>query len=198
MNANFNNLPEEGKQLEENNDSNSDSLNNVPVKEPPTKDELITIMKLKNKIIRYKTTFPHIFEKNFSYKFENLDNLSIQDLERLILELSIMVNTQSASGLTKTIYFESVRVAEIVSPYANIQIQGLYTALQQNQGVIDCLNELSLKYEDSTHIEPELRLFYMTLMSAIQIHKLNSSGNTINNFLKKQIPENKTDKYKDL
>lgn len=196
----FNDLPIEG-----NNENLSKNQENIEIPQmeeeliqPPSKDDMIVSMKLKNKIMRYKTSFPHIFEKNFAYKFEHLDEMTNQELENLILELSIMVNSQNSTALTQTIYFEGIRVVEILSPMANIQIQGLHQALKQNQSVIDCLNEISLKYEDATHTEPEIRLVYATIMTAVSLHKLNSSDRTIDNFLQKQLPKETLEKYNDL
>lgn len=203
------NIPENNN----NNGNEFDELKNdsaiedgQPTPEAPPEPELtpeerhkliLDKMKLKNKILRYKELFPGIF-KNFDYRIQDLDQMEIRDLEYLLEELSVCVNTRNTSGLTKMLYFESVRIVEGTGSMVGLQINGLAEALKQNQAVHDVLNELSLKYENDCFMQPEVRLAYLTATTVLSLHKLNSSGNTINNYLSSKVPDNLVNDYKDL
>ncbi len=170
----------------------------VPELTPEERHKLILDkMKLKNKILRYKELFPHLLQ-NFQYRIEDLDQMEIKDLEYLLEELSVAVNTRNSSGLTKILYFESMRIVEGTSTYVGLQVNGLAEALKQNQAVHDVLNELSLKYESDMYMAPEVRLAYLTATTVLSLHKLNSTGSTINNYLSSKVPENLQKEYKDL
>lgn len=159
--------------------------------------KMIERMKLKNKIMRYRELFPH-YLSHFEYRIEEIDRMSEREMEFLIEELSVAVNTRNSSGLTKMLYFESCRFLEVGGSMAGLQVAGLSEALKQNQAIHDVLNELSLKYESDMFMQPEIRLAYLTLTTAVSLHKLNSSGNVISGFLKKEVPKNIADEYKDL
>jgi hypothetical protein len=159
--------------------------------------KMIDRMKLKNKIMRYRELFPHHLA-HFEYRMEEIDKMSEREMEFLIEELSIAVNTRNSSGLTKMLYFESCRFLEIGGAMAGMQIAGLSEALKQNQAIHDVLNELALKYESDMFMQPEIRLAYLTCTTAVSLHKLNSTSNTINGFLQKEVSKNITEEYKDL
>ena len=158
---------------------------------------MIEKQKLKNKVLRYKELFPH-YMRNIEFKLEDLDNLDIEQLENLIEELSVVVNTRNSSNLTQMLYFTTTSVFETTSTRFGMQVNGLTEALKQNQAVIDCLNELSLKYENDMYMAPEVRLGYLTAQTVLQLHNLNKSGNTISNYLNKKVPDEIVNKYKDL
>lgn len=158
---------------------------------------LIDKMKLKNKLLRYKELFPHLLQ-HFTYRIEDLDNMDIKQLEYLLQEISIAVNTRNSSGLTKMLYFESLRFVEIGSSVLGLKIAGLQQALKENQAVHDCLNELSLKYESDMYMSAEVRLAYLTCTSILSLHKLNSTKSVIDNFLEEKIPEEIKKEFNDL
>lgn len=94
-------------------------------------------MKLKNKIMRYRELFPH-YLSHFEYRIEEIDRMSEREMEFLIEELSVAVNTRN-SGLTKMLYFESCRFLEVGGSMAVLQVffAGLSEALKQNQAIHD-------------------------------------------------------------
>lgn len=159
--------------------------------------KMIERMKLKNKIMRYRELFPHHLA-HFEYKMQEIDAMSEREMEFLIEELSVAVNTRNSSGLTKMLYFESCKFLEVGGTMVGMHITGLSEALRQNQAIHDVLNELSLKYESDMFMMPEIRLAYLTCTTAISLHKLNSNANIIGDFLKKEVPKSMTDEYKDL
>lgn len=159
--------------------------------------KMVERMKLRNKIMRYREMFPKYLE-HFEYRIEDLDNMTEGEMEFLIEEMSVAVNTRNSSGLTKMIYFESCRVLEIGGSFVNLQLEGLSNALSQNQAIHDVLNEISLKYESDMFMAPEVRLGYLTLTTALSLHKLNSSQNTINRFLSKTIKKEELKDFDDL
>lgn len=156
--------------------------------------KMIDRMKLRNKIMRYRELFPKYLEH---FEFD-LETMSESEMEILIEEMSVAVNTRNSSGLTKMIYFESVKIAEVGGSLVGLQINGLSEALQQNAAIHDVLNEISLKYENDMYMAPEIRLAYVTLTTALSLHKLNSSQNTISNFLNKPIKKNDLGEFDDL
>lgn len=153
--------------------------------------------KLVSKILRYRELFSHHLSA-YDFKLETLDKLEIRELEYLLQEISVIINTRNSSGLTKILYFESVGICEKLAPVLGLKLGGLKEALSQNQQIHDVLNELSLKYETDMYLAPELRLAYITSSSIIQLHKLNSSKNVLDSFLKANIPKEKMEEYKDL
>lgn len=156
---------------------------------------LIEKIKLKGKILRYKELFPHLLQ-NFNYRIEDLDKLETNELSYLLEEISIAVNTRNSSGLTKMLYFESLKVVEVTSRLVGLKIDGLQAALKDSQAIHDCLNELSLKYENDMYMAPEVRLAYLTGSTILQLHKLNSTKSVVQNFLNE--PVKNPDEYKDL
>lgn len=190
---------------------NFDQLNDIEQQEEPEPQQnpldamseeerqvyIIEKMKLKNKLLRYKELFPHLLQ-NFNYRIEDLDRLEIKELQYLLEEISIAVNTRNSSGLTKILYFESLRVVEIGSRFVGLKIDGLQEALKQNQAIHDCLNEISLKYENDMYMSPEVRLAYLTSTTILGLHKLNSTKNVIDTFLNDKIPEKIAEEYNDL
>jgi hypothetical protein len=48
------------------------------------------------------------------------------------------------------------------------------------------------------YLSPEVRLAFLTSSTILQLHKLNSNKNVINDFLKKKISEKKINDYSDL
>lgn len=158
---------------------------------------MIEKMKVRNKLLRYKELFPHILQ-NMSYRLDELDKMELRDLEYLLEETSIAVNTRNSSGLTKMLYFESVRVVEMGGNFIGLKINGLQQALKDNQAIHDCLNELSLKYESDMYLAPEIRLLYLTSSTVLQLHKLNSTSNVIQNFLQEKVPEQIKKEFEDL
>lgn len=159
--------------------------------------KMIERMKLKNKILRYRELFPN-YVAHFEYRMEDIDRMSEREMEFLIEELGVAVNTRNSSGLTKMLYFESCRFLEVGGSMAGLQVAGLSEALKQNQAIHDVLNELSLKYESDMFMAPEVRLAYLTLTTAVSLHKLNSTSGIINDFLKKEVPKNLAEEFKDL
>lgn len=158
---------------------------------------MIERQKLKNKVLRYKELFPD-YMRNIEFKLEDLDNMDIEQLENLIEELGVIVNTRNSSNLTQMLYFTSINVVEAGSTRFGLQVAGLTEALKQNRAVIDCLNEISLIYENDMYMRPEIRLAYLTSQTIIQLHNLNKSGQTISNYLNKKVPDEIVNKYKDL
>lgn len=158
---------------------------------------LMNKMKLKNKVLRYKELFPHLLQ-NFNYRIEDLDKMEINELEYLIEELSISVNTRNSAGLTKMLYFEGLRVIEVGGSFVGLKLNGLQAALKDNQAIHDCLNELSLKYENDMYMSPEIRLAYLTSTTILSFHKLNSTRNVIDTFLSEKLDDKLAKKYDDL
>ena len=179
-------------------ETQNEKVNILDSMEPEDRQKyIIEKMKLKNKLLRYKELFPHLLQ-NFNYRIEDLDKLEIKELEYLLEEISIAVNTRNSSGLTKMLYFETVRVAETGGRIFGLKIEGLQQALKENQAVHDVLNELSLKYENDMYMAPELRLAYLTSSAILSLHKLNSTKSVIQNFLDEKIPDNIKKEYEDL
>jgi hypothetical protein len=160
-----------------------------------TFEEIKERVLLKRKILQYKVTFPHLLKE---YEFGNLDDLTPEQLENLLTEFQIVVNTSNSGFFTKTLYFESLRIGERISPIVNLRINGLAEALHSQQAVHDTLNELSLKYQDESVTSPEARLAYLTLSTAMSLHKLNTSRDIINSELNKKIDQKTVDEFKDL
>lgn len=153
--------------------------------------------KLKNKLLRYKELFPHLLQ-NFNYRIEDLNRLEIKELQYLLEEIGVAVNTRNSAGLTKILYFESLRVIEFGSKFVGLRVEGLQKALSENQAIHDVLNELSLKYENDMFMAPEIRLGYLTATTILGLHKLNSTKDVITNFLSEKVPDELQKEYNDL
>ena len=85
---------------------------------------MIEKQKLKNKVLRYKELFPH-YMRNIEFKLDDLDNMDIEQLEKLIEELSIIVNTRNSSNLTQMLYFTTTSIFETTSTRFGMQVNGL-------------------------------------------------------------------------
>jgi hypothetical protein len=96
------------------------------------------------------------------------------------------------------LYFESCRVVEFGGAFVGLKMNGLSEALQQNQAIHDVLNEISLKYENDMYMAPEVRLAYLTSMTMLSLHKLNSTESVVREFLTAKVPEKMQEDYRDL
>ncbi len=164
---------------------------------PLTQEQILEKLKLKSKIFQYRELFPKQLLV-YDYKFADFDSMSIAEIQELLIEIQFAVSSRNSAGFTKQIYFSGVQLTERFGTMLNFQLQGLENALQQSQEVHDCLNELSLKYEDMMFMPPEMRLLHCTLQTALALHKVNSSNNTIKEVLSTRLAEDVQKKYEDL
>ena len=170
---------------------------NIESQQPNRQQQILERLRIKSKILRYKEFFPKQLMV-YEYRMENLDALSTEDLQDLLYEIQLAVSCRNSAGLIKSCYFSGIGLTERIGCAMNYKLQGLSEALQQSQEVHDCLNELSLKYEDAIYTSPEIRLANATLQAIIGLHKLNSSNITINDVLSKKVPGDLQDEFGDL
>lgn len=178
----------------QNNNKNQKYAEYAEMPQEERQEKMIERAKLRNKIMRYRELFPK-YTEHFEFDLESMDE---SEMEILLEHMHVAVNTRNSAGLTKMLYFETVKATEFCGSFVGLNIDGLSAALQQNQAIHDILDELSLKYENDMYMAPEIRLGYVTLSTAFSLHKLNSSQNTINNFLKKSIKKDDLEEFDDL
>lgn len=160
-------------------------------------EQILARFKLKAKIIHYKEDFPKQLVA-YDYKLSNLDGMTVQQLEELLIEIRFAVSCRNSSNLTKMFYFSTVEVAEKIGTHIGFRIQGITKALNENAEIHNCLNELKLKYEDEMSTPPEMRLALITATTLLTFHRMNSNTETVQSVLKKIVPQEVLKEFDDL
>jgi hypothetical protein len=161
------------------------------------KKELIERLKIKTKILQYNSKFPQELEA-YNYKMNQLDMLSIADLQIFLDEIKIAVNTNCGSNMLSHLYFGGVNVFERIAVKMGYQLTGFSSILKQQPDVYKCLDQISLEMGDNMYMPPHVRLAYLTLNAAIMCNNVQKVENVINNEIKKPIKEKLTIEYQDL
>lgn len=102
-------------------------------------ERILSEQRLKNKILRYKVSFGK-YLLAYDYKIEQMDELSMDQLERLAQEIEIAVSCRTSGNMLKSYYIGSVQMVEKVAPLLSMNLQGLSAVLENNQAIQETLD----------------------------------------------------------
>lgn len=176
------NMPEEGYEFADINEPRKrkgKSEEPEQEQEPePDFDETLEILKIKDRIIRYSTSFGKYLGV-FMNRIEDIDNMDIDQLKKLIREIEIAVSARTSGNMVRIYYHNTINAIEKLAPIAGFNLQGLSQVLLENAQIDECIEELNIKYDIMRHVRPEMRLAFITLNAVLAVNSQNKKMETI-------------------
>lgn len=160
-------------------------------------ERILSEQRLKNKILRYKVSFGK-YLLAYDYKIEQMDELSMDQLERLAQEIEIAVSCRTSGNMLKSYYIGSVQMVEKVAPLLSMNLQGLSAVLENNQAIQETLDELSIKYDVLKAQPPEARLAFLTLQTVMALNNRNKQIDAVKTVVNEPVKKEIIEKYADL
>lgn len=160
-------------------------------------ERILSEQRLKNKILRYKVSFGK-YLLAYDYKIEQMDELSMDQLERLAQEIEIAVSCRTSGNMLKSYYIGSVQMVEKVAPLLSMNLQGLSAVLENNQAIQETLDELSIKYDVLQAQPPEARLAFLTLQTVMALNNRNKQIDAVKTVVNEPVKKEIIEKYADL
>lgn len=164
---------------------------------PPT--DLVTKIKRKASILRYKTLFPNAlagYEEKLGIEY--LDKLTSTQIEQLYQEIRIHIGTRNSSNLIPLAYKSLASIPEALGPSFGFELQGLQTQLILNEQIKDQLNEISMEYENACYIHPIYRLALTTIGVMSFVHQDNSMKRKMREISEINVKQDIIDEFQDL
>ena len=127
------------------------------------------------KILFAKEKFPLIVDPII--KSKKLTNMKDDELDVLYKDIrrAIANRPTSNTSIIKSGYFMSLGLAEAFAPYANMNLKGFQSGLENRKDVHEILDEISLDYENlDMPMNQETKLAFITLQSAYLLNKYNT------------------------
>lgn len=160
-------------------------------------ESILSEQRLKNKILRYKVSFGK-YLLAYDYKIEQMDELSMDQLERFAQEIEIAVSCRTSGNMLKSYYIGSVQMVEKVAPLLSMNLQGLSAVLENNQAIQETLDELSIKYDVLQAQPPEARLAFLTLQTVMALNNRNKQIDAVKTVVNEPVKKEIIEKYADL
>jgi hypothetical protein len=127
------------------------------------------------RILFAKEKFPSIVDSVLKGKKLNL--MKEEEFEVLYKDVRRAIANRpcSNSSIIKSGYFMGLGLAEAFAPYANMNLKGFQSGLENRKDVHEILDEISLDYENlDSPMNPETKLVFITLQSAYLLNKYNT------------------------
>lgn len=162
-------------------------------------DNVVDKAKLKLSILRYRETFGKYLE-HYGDRLEisNLEALSNEELGILLEDVKIAVGCRRTASLIPPVYFGLAGMVEGFGSTIGMELQGLQTALMNNQMIVETLQEISLEYESISYLPPVQRLLIGTGQIIVSLHSINKSNRETKIFSEKPIKKEVVDEFKDI
>jgi hypothetical protein len=127
--------------------------------------------------------------KEHNYKIPKLDGLTLEKLNTIKEEIHTILGIRNdlCNTLIKPTYLMSCNLLETyVAPILDMDMTGLSSCMRQNPELESLLREISIEYNWSSYVRPELRLLFVTLSTGYGIHVLNQRKSMMNMEMKKE------------
>lgn len=143
------------------------------------------------------------YEKRWDYLTQHdrqeLEQLDVEKLKLLLNEHQFNVSSTNSSQISRDGFFLASNIVEYVGcRFTPLKLQGLTAVLSSNQHVLDTIDEVSMKYGSLLHVEPEYRLCYLVLATALGVHNANSQKTVIEDHFKSPVKQETVEKFNDL
>lgn len=195
----FNNLPEDGIDMEKKIENMSSPPTEEPSEEEPEEsfDETLEKLKIRDRIIRYNVSFGKYLTV-FSERMTAIDDMDLAQLKRLIREIEIAVSARTSGNMVRIYYGNAIQVTERLAPLIGMNLNGLTAVLTENEQINECLEELNIKYDVMHHVNPEIRLGFITLNAILAVNSQNKKINKVAEVLNQPVKEEHAKMYEDL
>jgi hypothetical protein len=134
-----------------------------------TDEEVIKRRKLVLLISRYKARFPAAL----STIREDLESLTIQELEQTLIDVKFLLGSQGSSKIVAHAYLTACGLFENILQTSDVNCLGATQLLTSDQNVLDTIDELVINYSDICYVKPELRLLAYTVSGFTQAYRIN-------------------------
>jgi hypothetical protein len=118
--------------------------------------------------------------KTLTFKLDipSLKRLSVRELEQLLQRVRTSIQNRTVSDIWSSTIFGAISTAENVinmtSLSNHIKLKGLSSALKEDDGFLDLLEEIKLANQNLAYVSTETRLLYNVLTTTFRVHALNS------------------------
>lgn len=118
--------------------------------------------------------------KTLTFKLDipSLKRLSVRELEQLLQRVRTSIQNRTVSDIWSSTIFGAIATAENVinmtSLSNHIKLKGLSSALKEDDGFLDLLEEIKLANQNLAYVSTETRLLYNVLTTTFRVHALNS------------------------
>lgn len=110
-------------------------------------------------------------------KPRGLNSASAEELNNFLKKIDGIVSGSCGHDLVKSSYITAISSLEAVSAFTPLKLNGLSNALNSSPYIDKQLKRLEIKYFKSLNAvsQPESALFASTILTALAIHRMNSS-----------------------
>ena len=128
---------------------------------------------LLRKIRRYKAIFPEEVE---DCDLDNLQARSIADLETSLADVQFAVETRRSTAQARSLFLASLAMGEAAGGFVGLKLQGLTGVAAQSEDLLRNVDEVALKYEAVTQLDPVARLALSVGQLALAVDQANRSA----------------------
>ena len=138
--------------------NDGDFAGDTPEEPEPLSPEAVKARRsLVRRIARYKTIFPEEVSELGS-ELEGLIHKSPEELAALLEEVHFLVETRRSSAQARHVFLAGLTMGEAAGPFVGLKLQGLTQVASQSSDLLTTVDEISLRYQSETRIDPVARL----------------------------------------
>ena len=137
---------------------------------------------LLNRISQYRELFPSEL-KTFKIK----KNTSIEELQAYILEIQIIIETNTIDSFLMDSVYSSLNLIEPMTAKTKFNIRGLSDLLKSNKQFNSLTKQMLLKYGCYSNVAPEYQILLMIVSSVYITINKNNNRSSIESYLNEKI-----------
>ena len=129
-----------------------------------------------NRILNYKEAFPEKLNKKYGEElnFHNLNKLTFEELERLLVDVKVSVADNVSSALLRQSFYGSLRIGEVLMTHkAGVDLSGLTTEVENDPKTEPTIQEACIELQEMAYIPPLQRLAIIVLSSTMAVYNKN-------------------------
>jgi hypothetical protein len=125
---------------------------------------------LLRKIGRYRAIFP---EEVADCDLEALQHRTNEELETTLADVQFAVETRRSTKQARSLFLAGLAVGEAGGQFVGLQLQGLTNVASQSEELLRNVDEVALKYEAVTQLDPVARLALSVGQLALAVDQAN-------------------------
>jgi hypothetical protein len=118
--------------------------------------------------------------KSLTFKLDipSLKKLSFSELEDVLQRVRTSIANRTVNDIWSSTIFGAISVSENIAEATSlseyVHLKGLSSALKEDEGFLDLLEELKLANQNLAYVGIESRLLYTVLTTTLRVHSLNN------------------------
>jgi hypothetical protein len=160
-------------------------------------DTTLEKIQTRDQILRYHVSFAKYLGA-YQSKIEQMDDLELPELKRLLQEISITVSARTSGNMARRNFNALINGLECAAPILNMNLRGLSQIIEADNEVAECIEELNIKYDVMKYTPPEVRLFLLTSNLVIAVNRENKKLQKVVEILAEPVPQDHINKFNDL